>query len=106
VHLHDVFLNGQIEQIIGLAKRHAVPAMHSSREFALAGGLLSYGASLTDIYRQIGLYPGRIPKGTKPVDLPVVQSTKVGLIINLRTAKTLGLAIPPGVLAIAHEVIE
>jgi putative ABC transport system substrate-binding protein len=103
---NDVFLNGQIEQIIALAKNYAVPAMHSSREFALAGGLMSYGASLTDTYRQVGLYAGRILKGMKPADLPVIQSTKLGLIINLKTAKTLGLAIPPRVLALADEVIE
>ncbi len=103
---NDVFLNGQIEQIISLSKRYAVPTMHSSREFALAGGLISYGASLTDTYRQVGLYAGRILKGMRPEDLPVIQSTKLGLIINLKTAKTLGLAIPPPVLALADEVIE
>jgi ABC-type uncharacterized transport system substrate-binding protein len=103
---NDVFLNGQIELIIALAKRYAVPTMHSSREFALAGGLMSYGASLADTYRQVGLYAGRILKGMKPADLPVIQSTKLGLIINLKTAKTLGLAIPPGVLTIADEVLE
>ena len=75
---NDVFLNGQIEQIIALAVRHAIPAMHSSREFVLAGGLISYGASLTDTYRQVGLYAGRILKGVKPADLPVIQSTNLG----------------------------
>jgi putative tryptophan/tyrosine transport system substrate-binding protein len=103
---NDVFLNGQIDQIIALAVRYAVPVMHSSREFALAGGLISYGASLTDTYRQVGLYAGRILKGIKPSDLPVIQSTKLGLIINLKTAKTLGLTIPSSVLALADEVIE
>jgi putative tryptophan/tyrosine transport system substrate-binding protein len=103
---NDVFLNGQVERIIALAARHAIPAMHSSREFALAGGLISYGASLTDTYRQIGLYAGRVLNGVKPADLPVMQSTKLGLVLNLKTAKTLGLTIPPGVLAISDEVIE
>jgi ABC-type uncharacterized transport system substrate-binding protein len=103
---NDVFLNGQIEQIIALATRYAIPVMHSSREFSLAGGLISYGTSLTDTYRQVGLYAGRILKGVKPADLPVIQSTKLALVINLKTAKTLGLTIPPNVLAIADEVIE
>jgi putative ABC transport system substrate-binding protein len=103
---NDVFLNGQIEQIVALATRYAIPAMHSSREFALTGGLISYGTSLTDTYRQVGLYAGRILNGAKPADLPVIQPTKLGLTINLKTAKTLGLTIPPGVLALADEVIE
>jgi putative ABC transport system substrate-binding protein len=85
---------------------HAIPAMHSSREFVLAGGLVSYGTSLTDTYRQVGLQAGRILKGAKPGDLPVIQSAKLGLVINLNTAKTLGLTIPAGMLAIADEVIE
>jgi putative ABC transport system substrate-binding protein len=103
---NDVFLNGQLEQISALATRYAIPAMHSSREFVLAGGLLSYGTSLTDTYRQVGLYAGRILKGAKPGDLPVIQSAKFGLVINLNTAKSLGLTIPAGMLAIADEVIE
>jgi putative tryptophan/tyrosine transport system substrate-binding protein len=103
---NDVFLNGQVEQIIALTTRHAIPAMYSSREFVVAGGLISYGTSLTDTYRQVGLYAGRILKGVKPTDLPVIQSTKLTLVINLKTAKTLGVTIPPAVLAIADEVIE
>ena len=103
---NDVFLNGQLEQISALATRYAIPAMHSSREFVLAGGLLSYGTSLTDTYRQVGLYAGRILKGAKPGDLPVIQSAKFGLVINLKAAKSLGLTIPAGMLAIADEVIE
>jgi putative ABC transport system substrate-binding protein len=103
---NDVFLNGQVEQISALATRYAIPAMHSSREFVLAGGLISYGTSLTDTYRQVGLYAGRILKGAKPSDLPVIQSAKLGLVVNLNTAKTLGLTIPAGMLAIADEVIE
>jgi putative tryptophan/tyrosine transport system substrate-binding protein len=103
---NDVFLNGQIKQIIALATRHAIPAMHSSREFSLAGGLISYGTSLTDTYREIGLYAGRILKGVRPADLPVIQSTKLGLVINVKTAKMLGLTVPPSLLATADEVIE
>lgn len=103
---NDVFLNGQLEQISALATRYAIPAMHSSREFVLAGGLLSYGTSLTDTYRQVGLYAGRILKGAKPGDLPVIQSAKFGLVINLNAAKSLGLTIPAGMLAIADQVIE
>ena len=80
--------------------------MHSSREFVLAGGLISYGTSLTDTYRQVGLYAGRILKGAKPGDLPVIQSAKFGMVINLNTAKSVGLTIPAGMLAIADEVIE
>jgi putative ABC transport system substrate-binding protein len=103
---NDAFFSSQLEQLSALAIRHAVPTVYQFREFAAAGGLIAYGGSLTYAFHGAGVYTGRILKGEKPADLPIQQQTKVELIINLKTAKTLGLTVPLSLQQRADEMIE
>jgi putative tryptophan/tyrosine transport system substrate-binding protein len=102
----DPFFLARREQIVALAARHATPAIYPVRDFAVAGGLMSYGTDFADSYRQAGIYTGRVVRGEKPADLPVQRSTKFEFVINFKTAKALGLAVPNSMQLLADEVIE
>ena len=102
----DASFNTRLDRIVALASRHAIPTIYDWREYPAAGGLISYGPSLSGLRRQLGIYAGKILNGAKPAELPVEQPTRFELVVNLKTAKALGLTIPPRVLDLADEVIE